>query len=102
MYWKEKRLRSVRRAQRMGCSLTARRRLASDPSMPNHQNDDKKRENFNARHNCADKKDKFGGILGLQVHSLTCARSSRVRVSSPTINSSSFRRVWRKGFKAGG
>lgn len=29
-----------------------------DPSMPNKNNDDERRENFNARHNCSDKKDK--------------------------------------------
>ena len=27
--------------------------LASDPSMPNRNNNDAARENFNARHNCA-------------------------------------------------
>ena len=29
-----------------------------DPSMANHNNDDDRRANFNARHNCAEKKDK--------------------------------------------
>lgn len=29
-----------------------------DPSMPNHQNNDERRANFNARHGCSEKKDK--------------------------------------------
>jgi hypothetical protein len=48
-----------------------------DPSMPNHQNDDERRANFNARHSCSEKKDKTKAGFW------AC-------------------RVWRKGFKTSG
>ena len=70
-----------------------------DPSMPNHQNNDKKRESFNARHKCSEKKDK--GSAGYWA--CRCVSRSHF-ASTPRLQCRVFfvRRVWRKGFKSRG